>query len=66
LAENAKGHEYTLGETVFMDTTQEEFISTYLRPIDSSNSAVDEEMPEINGSVDWTTKGAVTPVKNQG
>lgn len=48
-----------------MDITQDEFISTYLRPIHSENDdEVDESMPEINGSVDWTSKGAVTPVKN--
>jgi hypothetical protein len=41
-----------------------------LNPIESSKSdsvfdstvTVEKEMPEINGSFDWTTHGAVTPV----
>lgn len=51
-----------------MDLTQDEFISIYLRPIHTESEVEEEEevAGESNGEIDWTQKGAVTPVKNQG
>merc|ERR1712232_579233 len=71
---NSKGLSYTLGVNQFADLTADEFAATYMglkKPTDlygdlpylgrynSSNKV-------LASSVDWTTKGAVTPVKNQG
>jgi len=62
-----------LGATLFSDLTLEEFQQMNIRGI---SGAAHEGLPKVgeheyNGevlaeSVDWTTKGAVTPVKNQG
>ena len=62
-----------LGPTVFSDLTLEEFQQLPIRGISSGAAS---GLPKVgvhehNGeklaeSVDWTTKGAVTPVKNQG
>jgi len=72
-AENAKGHTYTLGETPFTDLSSEEFKATYVNGYKSPEQQLgdlpylgEHEGVESSGSVDWTTKGAVTPVKNQG
>ncbi|EAR93214.1 papain family cysteine protease (macronuclear) [Tetrahymena thermophila SB210] len=58
------------GITKFMDLTQEEFKQTYLT---LKTKKYIEEIPETvfndsNGDIeiDWTMKGAVTPVKDQG
>jgi C1A family cysteine protease len=59
---------YRMGVNQFSDLTDEEFVQTYLGTIvpteniieDSSNDAISV------GDVDWTSQGAVTPVKNQG
>jgi cathepsin L len=73
-AENAKGNSYTLGETQFTDLTNEEFKAKYVSGYKSPSEQLGSDLPylgeheftEPNGAVDWTTKGAVTPVKNQG
>jgi len=71
---NSQGHSYTLGMNAFGDMTRDEFKvmklgfnnvnRDYLR---SRNSKV---LPVVHlapgASLDWRTKGAVTPVKNQG
>merc|ERR1712121_25021 len=69
-AEHAIGlHSYTLGINDFADLTNEEFVKMYNGFVAPSNI----EQVEFNGvvgslpeSVDWRSKGYVTPVKNQG
>jgi len=71
---NSKNLSYTLGVNQFADLTVEEFVSQYTglkKPVN-----VWGDLPYLGrhtysgealaASVDWTTKGAVTPVKNQG
>merc|ERR1712087_657165 len=71
---NSKGLSYTLGVNQFADLTADEFAATYMglkKPTDLYG-----DLPYLGrhnssskasaSSVDWTTKGAVTPVKNQG
>jgi len=62
----------TLGATIFSDLTLEEFQAL---PIRGLSSAVKSDLPNLGeheasgveaGAIDWTTKGAVTKVKNQG
>jgi cathepsin L len=72
-AENAKGHTHTLGETRFTDLTNEEFKAQFTGGYRSPSEQLgglpylgEHEGTESSGSVDWTTKGAVTKVKDQG
>merc|ERR1711998_711961 len=73
-AENAKGtNTHTLGETQFTDLTNEEFKRLYTGGYKAGSQMLgdlpylgEHETVESSGSVDWTTKGAVTPVKDQG
>merc|ERR1712046_548966 len=62
-----------LGATVFSDLTLEEFQSLNIRGISSGykpradNLEAEElDTSDLASSVNWVTKGAVTPVKNQG
>eukprot|EP00494_Astrolonche_serrata_P025253 UN25514 len=67
MTENAKNLTYTLGVNQFSDLTQAEYAEqmlTKLAPKTTYNAPHIETEPEDN--VDWRTKGAVTPVKNQG
>jgi C1A family cysteine protease len=58
---------YEMGLNQFSALTTEEFAQTYLGTVVSeSNENIDEEITVSIGEVDWTTQGAVTPVKNQG
>jgi len=73
VAHNEKGKSYKLGVNSFADLTQEEFVKTHtgLKP----KSKPFQSLPylgrhvrtsaELPASVNWVTKGAVTPVKNQ-
>jgi len=66
----AIGGEAVFGITKFSDLTAEEFKSMYLTYIPPNTTTVEYTVPVHNGelaaTVDWRTKGAVTPVKDQG
>jgi len=59
---------YTLGLNQFADLTSSEFAETYLGlKTDSEENKKTKEnlLPKVKGtSVDWRTKGAVTPIKD--
>nr|CAD1845068.1 unnamed protein product [Ananas comosus var. bracteatus] len=71
---NAGGHKYWLGANQFADLTNEEFRAMIdgLRSSDSravgskSDGFRYEHVTAVPASLDWRTKGAVTPVKDQG
>jgi len=70
---NAAKLSWTMGLNEFADLTAEEFGATYkgLLPqrsayLRSQNAPVFPKNLKLADSLDWTTKGAVTPVKNQG
>jgi hypothetical protein len=72
-ATNARNLTYKLGVNQFADLTQDEFAATYtgLKPESLWSDLPRLGTHEYSGaalasSVDWTTKGVVTPVKNQG
>ncbi|KAG6495630.1 hypothetical protein ZIOFF_043456 [Zingiber officinale] len=71
---NAAGkHKYSLGINQFADMTNEEFKSSYTgfknmiaaKPI-RKGGFMYENVSATPKSVDWRTKGAVTPIKDQG
>jgi len=68
-AEAAAGkHGFTVGINEFADMSIEEFRKFYLSEYKRTTPRNEVFLPEVPqaGSVDWRTKGAVTPVKNQG
>ncbi|NBO60432.1 MAG: hypothetical protein EBU82_05615 [Flavobacteriia bacterium] len=72
VAHNAGNHSWTMGVNKFADLTSEEFKALYVgglnkpKKMSLRKTAVGPFNVTANPtSVDWTTKGAVTPVKNQ-
>jgi len=70
---NAKGLSYTLGHNAFSDMTWDEFKSAYVSGMDSNPNFRREKNYDLEleatvvtaDALDWVTKGAVTPIKNQ-
>merc|ERR1712142_243954 len=74
-AEHALGlHTYTLGINKFADMTNDEFVKLYNRrsaPTNQSYGLDEENIADVDisslpASVDWRSKGYVTPIKDQG
>ncbi|KAJ0981595.1 hypothetical protein J5N97_009850 [Dioscorea zingiberensis] len=71
---NAEDHKFKLGANRFADLTNEEFRAMYngFKPsstnngIGTKNTFKYENFTAVPASMDWRTKGAVTPVKDQG
>ena len=69
---NMKNETYEQGLNEFSDMTYEEFVAKYTGDLsDEEFKALGQENLEISqapvaGAIDWTTKGAVNPVQNQG
>jgi len=65
---NSKGLSFRVGVNQFADLTIEEFAETYLSPFNRTRESNVVRLSEEGtlDSVDWRTKNAVTPVKNQG
>lgn len=63
-----KERTYDMGINQFTALTDEEFVSTYLnpKPYNPEWENTDVTIKPLQADVDWTTKAAVSPVKNQG
>ena len=57
---------YKMGVNQFSIYTTEEFATRFLTPMPLVGFPQGDNEYEVIGDVDWTTKGAVSPVKNQG
>merc|ERR1719454_927315 len=67
--ERADEHGFTVGINQFADMTRQEFkktMLTYQAERKQANPIKVFDTTNLADSVDWATKGAVTPVKNQG
>nr|ACU82389.1 cathepsin L 1 [Pheronema raphanus] len=71
---NSRGLSYTLGTNEFADMTSKEFVEIMngykpelrIDKLEDVNEVKNYSSIKLSDSVDWRSKGAVTPVKNQG
>ena len=75
VAHNKEGHSYTVGHNVYSDMTNAEFKEkmtgyktrdAYLRRKKNVDHSLHAKFASAPSSIDWSQKGAVTPIKNQG
>ena len=67
-AHNAQGHSHTLAINEFSDLTDAEFKARYtgnFKPAPRTTEPTKMSTVGLPASIDWTTRGAVTSVKNQ-
>ena len=69
-AHNAAGDSYTMGHNQFSAMTPDEFVDKVVGRFNMTREGPFDFAAESNNasfadSLDWSTKGAVTPVKNQ-
>ena len=67
---SAGNHTFTVSLNKFADLTGKEFAAVYnglkVKSLPPRANPVDLNLIRLPASVDWRTKGAVTPIKNQG
>jgi cathepsin L len=63
---NAEGHSWTLGLNQFADLTNQEYRELYLMPSMIYPESLSAGKVGSVTAIDWRTKGAVTPIKDQG
>jgi C1A family cysteine protease len=71
VSHNSKGLSWTMGLNQFADLTSDEFAAKYIGGYRPASTEKNYELSHLRAvdlpaSVDWSEKGAVTPIKNQG